>query len=77
MSNVSDPAKFAAAVTPSDSTNLTAPTRGIYVGVGGNISVIIGGATVLFENVPVGILPIQVTRIRATGSTATKLVALW
>jgi hypothetical protein len=77
MSNVSDPARYGAAVTPSNSVNLPAPTRGLFVGVAGNISVEMNNGTVLFTNVPVGVLPIQCTRVNATGTTATTMVALW
>ena len=78
MSYVGDPGKFAAAITPHDSTNLDAPTRAIYVGsAGGNISVQMNGATVVFKLVPIGILPIQCTRVNASGTTSTDLVALW
>ena len=77
MSNVSDPAKYGAAVTPSNSVNLAAPTRGLYIGGGGNISVEMLNGTVSFSAVQAGIFPIQVTRVNATGTTATNIVALW
>jgi hypothetical protein len=78
MSYVGDPGKFAAAITPHDSTNLTAVTRAIYVGsAAGNITAIINGSPVLFVAVPIGILPIQCSRVNATGTTSTNLVALW
>ena len=74
----SDPAENAIAVTPSDSVDLTgAPCRALYIGTGGNLSVIIGGATVTFSNVAGGILPIRASRVRATGTTATNIVALY
>jgi hypothetical protein len=77
MSNVSDPAKFGGAVTPSDSTVLT-PTRALYVGTAGNVSVLMmNGVTVTFSNVQAGILPIQVTQVLATGTTASNIIALW
>lgn len=78
MSYVGDPGKFAAAVTPSDVTNLSAPTRALYVGsAGGNISVQMNGATIIFTAVPIGVLPIQCSRVNATGTTSTNIVALW
>jgi hypothetical protein len=77
MSNVSDPARYGAAVTPSNSVDLPAPTRALFVGVAGNISVEMRNGTVVFTNVPVGILPIQCTRVNSTGTTATTMVALW
>lgn len=65
-------------VTPSDSVDVTNTTRGLYVGVTGDVSVIMqGGATVLFKAVPAGtLLPIRVSRVRATGTTATTMLAL-
>ena len=77
MSNVSDPARYASAVTPSDSVNLAAPTRGLYVGGIGNISVEMLNGTVVFSNVQVGILPVQCTRVNATGTTASLITAMW
>jgi len=67
----------AVAVTPSDTTEVFASA--IYVGSGGNVSVITeGGDTVTFSNVPAGTtLVIRVTRIRATSTTATNIVRLW
>jgi hypothetical protein len=78
MSNISDPALHAAAVTPNDSTVLT-PTRSLYVGGTGNLTVRMYGSqnTVLFAAVPVGILPIQVDKVMSTGTAATNIVALW
>lgn len=78
MSNVGDPAKWAEAVTPSDSVNLSQPARSLYIGGTGAVSVVMYGdeATVVFPAAPVGVLPIQVTRVNATGTTATNIVAM-
>lgn len=68
------------AVTPSDSVDLgNGPTKAIYVTVGGNISVnLAGGGTAVLTTVVAGqILPIAVTRILATSTTATGIVALY
>lgn len=77
----SDPYTNAVAVTPSDSTDLTYVTRGIWVGDGGakHMAVIMqDSGTVTFENIPTGtFLPIRVTRVKATGTTASKLIAVW
>ena len=69
----------AIAVTPSDATSFTSGAcKGIYVGGAGNITAIVGGVAVLFTAVPVGaILPIAATRVNATGTAATALVALY
>jgi hypothetical protein len=36
-----------------------------------------GGQTVSFANVPVGVLPITVTKVYATGTSASGIVSLW
>jgi hypothetical protein len=68
-----------AAVTPSDSTNLPAGCRGLYVGVGGNIVVIAPNDTsATFLSVPAGtVLPVQAKRVNSTSTTATNLIALF
>lgn len=78
MSYASDPGKFAEAVSPSDTVDLASPARSLYVGATGSLSVVMYGdeATVTFAAVPVGIFPIQVTRVNATGTTASNIVAL-
>lgn len=77
MSYVSDPAKYAVAVTPSDVTVLT-PTRGLYIGVAGDLEVRMAAQqnVITLQNVPIGLLPIQVDQVRAA-TAATDIVALW
>lgn len=74
-----EPATHAAAVTPNDGVDLPSVSRAFYIGVSGNLSVVMaGGETATFVGLPTGgILPIQATRVRATGTTATSIVALW
>lgn len=76
---IDGPASNFAPITPNDSTDLTFVTRTIYVGTGGNVAVVgPTGATAVFKNVFAGAsLPIRVSRVLATGTTATDLVALW
>jgi hypothetical protein len=72
-------ATTAALVTPNDSTDLAIGfTRGIYIGGTGNLSVVmIDGQTITFPSVGAGsILPLCVSRIRATNTTATNIIAL-
>jgi len=70
-------------VTPSDSTDITDSNANtpatLFVGVGGNIEVItLGGSTLLLKNIPSGsFMPIQVTRVRLTNTTATDIVAIF
>lgn len=67
------------AVTPSDSVNLPAKARALYVGKGGDIVAINGeGNAITFKSVQTGtILPIFTTRVNATDTTAANLVALY
>lgn len=70
--------QFGEAITTSDAT-LQAGGKfdAVYVGGAGNITLFTGGAAILFTAVPVGsILPVAGTRVNATGTTATALVAL-
>lgn len=73
------PAEHAAAITTSNTVNLTNATRGIYVGGTGDLKVdMIGGETVTLVGVAAGVVhPIAALRVYATGTTATLLVALW
>jgi hypothetical protein len=72
--------KSAAAVTPSDSTDLPSVTRGLYVGVIGDVNVIFAAdkdaSTVVLTGLAAGVWhPIQVRRVLATSTTATGIVA--
>lgn len=68
----------AAAVTPHD-TNKIAVTRGLYVGVAGDVKVdMLNGDTVTFTNLAGGIVhPLQVDHVYDTGTTATNIVAIY
>lgn len=76
--SLTGPASAAFPLTPSDTVDLRETTRGIYVGTGGDISVVMAsGDTVSFASVPDGaVLPLRVTRLRATGTTAGNIVGL-
>lgn len=68
----------AATVTPSDTTDLTTPSKWLYIGVSGDVEVILtGGQTVIFRNLAVGFYPICATRIKAAGTTALNIIAGW
>ena len=69
----------AAAVTPSDAVDLPRkPTQGLLVTVTGNLSVVMeaGGQVDLTSVAANTLLPLRVSRVRATGTTAT-VVALY
>lgn len=68
----------AAAVTPSDTAVLSAPSV-IYVGGTGNVKVVTAqGTTVTFVGLPAGaVIPVQVIQVYATDTTATNLVRVF
>lgn len=68
----------ARAVTPSDSANLAYPSV-VYVGGTGNVQVTTAqGDVVVFSGVPAGaVIPVQVTRVWATNTTATLMLAIY
>jgi hypothetical protein len=74
------PATSSVSVTPSDENELAYLTRGLYVGVGGNVALKLrdDSAAVVFVGVAEGtILPLQVKQVMATDTTATNIIALW
>jgi hypothetical protein len=75
-----NPARGAIAVTPSDVTLLVSDVKALYVGGAGDIAVNMRGSTttVTFSGCSAGqLLPVQVDRVLATGTTATNIVALY
>lgn len=76
----SGPATSAVAITISDTTSYSPPFRGVYVGGTGNLAVLMAGDTVAvtFQAVPAGsLLPICVSKILSTGTTATLIVGVF
>ena len=63
----------------SPQSGLGNPGCYLYIGGTGNVSVVtLGGDTITFVGVPAGTtLPIQVVKLRATGTTATQVNAMW
>ncbi len=77
---ITAPAENAVAVTPHNSTDLVTATRALWIGGAGNISVeMVGGqSAVVFVGIQAGtILPIRVTRVNSTSTTATSIVAIY
>lgn len=75
---IEGPANSAVAVTPSDSTELDI-TRGVYVGTGGDLAVVMAddSLAVTFVAVPSGVLlPIRVLKVMSTNTTASDILAL-
>ncbi|MFD1694375.1 spike base protein, RCAP_Rcc01079 family [Roseibium aestuarii] len=76
--SLSSPAYHGFAVTPADATDLPEVTRALYVGTAGALRVTLASeAVVTLTNVAAGsLLPLRVTRVHATGSTAGDVVGL-
>ena len=72
------PATKALAVTPSNSVELPFVTRALYIGTLGDLKVKMYGnqQEITFIQV-VGLLPIRVDQVFATGTDADDIVALW
>lgn len=73
------PVTNAVAVTPHNTNELSYVSRALYVGTGGDIAVTMqDSGSVTFVDVPTGtLLPIRVKIVKATGTTASDIVALW
>ena len=67
------------AVTPADGTDLTnGQCRALFIGVAGNVVVHnADGDSVTFAAAASQVLPIRTTRVLATNTTATGIVALY
>ncbi len=76
---LSNPATAGAAVSVSDSVNMANPSRAIYVGTTGNVSLLTtGGSSLVFVAVPAGfILPVRTVRVNSTNTNASNMVALY
>ncbi len=78
--NVSAPATRGVAVTPHDSNAIADVPKALFVGSGGDLVArgSGGGADVTFRNVQAGsLLPFRAQYIRATGTSAADIVALY
>jgi hypothetical protein len=77
--SVAGSAQSGEAVTPSNSTDLSILTRALYVGTGGDLTVTMAeGGDLTFVGVAGGsMLALRVSRVKATGTTADDIIALW
>lgn len=76
---ISAPAQGGFAITPSDSSDLAAETRGLWVGASGDLALVLasGDEVILAGAIAGSLLPLRVRRVKATGTTATSLVGLY
>jgi hypothetical protein len=75
------PARYARAVTPHASNNLSdGACRALFIGTGGDVSLIAAAdeSPVLFKNLAAGsVLDVATKAVRASGTTADNIVALY
>lgn len=65
-------------VTPNDAADLTHVSRGIWIGTAGDLRVTMkSGQTVTYPSLAAGWHPLRVSRVLATGTTASGIVAAW
>lgn len=71
--------QVAIALGDTAASNIPPGSRGIYVGVSGDVNVLLVGdiAPVIWKSVPIGIMPVSATRVYATNTGATNLIALY
>ena len=75
--SLESPASNGSAVAPSDTADLSHPSRALYVGTPGNLKIItIDGATLTLVGVS-GWVPIRVKRVLSVGTTAGDIIAVW
>ena len=76
--SLSGPAASGFAVSPNDASDLPETTRALYVGIGGNMAVrMLSGETLTLSNLSAGsLLPLRVTRVMSSGTTASAIIGL-
>jgi hypothetical protein len=77
---VTAPSTKAAAVVPHDANALPNIPKALFIGTGGDVVArgSGGGADVTFKNLPSGsVLPFRAEFVRASGTTAADIVALY
>lgn len=73
------PLTNAASVTPHNTNELSYVTRALYVGGAGDVAVTMqDSGEVTFVGIPAGTtIPVRVKIVKATGTDATSIIALW
>ncbi len=76
--SLTGPASSGFAVTPNDDADLGEATRALFVGTGGMLTVtMVSGAILTFDAVAdSALLPLRVSRIHQTGTTAGNIIGL-
>lgn len=73
------PAKYAFSITPHDTNELSHVTRGLLVGVAGNVNVVLAGDTdAVVIALAAGIIhPLRAKIVKSTSTTATGIVGVY
>jgi hypothetical protein len=76
---LTSPPEHGAAIVPDDLAALAQATRALYVGGAGDVTArMLGGGVITLANVPEGaLIPLRVTQVLASGTSATAIVGLW
>lgn len=78
VAGLESPAAHALAVTPDDASDLATVSRALNVGTAGDVQVtMLGGETVTLTLAAGIAFPVRVSRVWATGTTASGIVALF
>ncbi|MDR6115778.1 MULTISPECIES: hypothetical protein [unclassified Sphingomonas] len=78
IDTVNSPSRAPFPVTPSDTLPLPQIPKGIYVGIGGDVTLrgIDGAVDVTYRNLPdASYIAVHAAYVRATGTTAANLIA--
>ncbi len=75
LTGLRDPIETAVEVTPDDANDLAIVSRAIYIGTPGDIRVTMKNGSIVTFSTGQGWHPIRVSRVWATGTTATAIVA--
>ncbi|WP_375229896.1 spike base protein, RCAP_Rcc01079 family [Roseobacter sp. S98] len=77
--SLESPCEGLEAVTPSDSEDLAQVTRALYVGGGGDLAVRAkDGSQATFVSLKAGqMIPVRVSRVFSTGTTATGIIGMY
>ncbi|MDX3908433.1 MAG: hypothetical protein QHC67_01245 [Sphingobium sp.] len=76
--SVEDPSRRPFAIVPHDVNALADVPKGIYVGTGGDVTLrgVDGAADVTYKNLPdASYIAVRASHVRATGTTATNMIA--
>jgi len=67
----------AMSVTPSDTDEIDKNVHGVFVGVAGDLAVVMKDEQEVVFKGASGLLPICAKKIKASGTTATDIVVVW